>query len=203
MNYILEHEDLSNYLLASEYVDFDKKIIQDKIKELFCTSIDEVEKVRIAFEYVRDEISHSWDIQSERVTRTASEVLVYKEGICYAKSMLLAALLRCQGIPTGFCYQRVSLGDTPGTGYAIHALNAVFLSSINKWIRIDAHRNINGKKPQFSIDKEQLAFPIRAEYDEVDYPTIFANHIHIITQTLENNTNCIEMIKCKLPTSLY
>lgn len=34
MNYILEHEDLSNYLSASKYVDFDKKIIQDKIKEL-------------------------------------------------------------------------------------------------------------------------------------------------------------------------
>lgn len=203
MKYILEHEDLSNYLLASKYVDFDKKIIQDKIKELFCRSIDEVEKVRIAFEYVRDEIPHSWDIQSERVTRTASEVLVYKEGICYAKTMLLAALLRCQGIPTGFCYQRVSLGDTPGTRYAIHALNAVFLSSINKWIRIDAHRNINGKKPQFSIDKEQLAFPIRAEYDEIDYPIIFANHIKIITETLENNTNCIKMIECKLPTSLY
>ena len=203
MNYILEHEDLSNYLSASKYVDFDKKNIQDKSKELFYRSIDEVEKVRIAFEYVRDEISHNWDIQSERVTRTASEVLEYKEGICYAKSMLLAALLRCQGITTGFCYQRVSLGDTPGTRYAIHALNAVFLSSINKWIRIDPHRSINGKKPQFSIDEEQLAFPIRAEYDEIDYPTIFANHVNVITETLENNTNCIEMIECKLPTSLY
>lgn len=28
--------------------------------------------------------------------------------------MLLAAVLRCQGIPTGFCYQRVSLSETPG-----------------------------------------------------------------------------------------
>ena len=203
MDYILEHEDLSNYLLTSKYVDFDKKIIQDKIQELFYSSIDEIEAVRIAFEYVRDEIPHSWDIQSERVTRTASEVLMHKEGICYAKSMLLAALLRSQGIPTGFCYQRVSLGDAPGIRHAIHALNAVFLSSINKWIRIDAHRNINGKKPQFSIDKEQLAFPIRAEYDEIDYPTIYANHIKTITQTLECNTNCIEMVNCNLPTSLY
>ena len=160
-------------------------------------------KVKIMFEYVRDEISHSWDIQSERVTRSASEVLKYKEGICYAKAMLLAALLRYQGIPTGFCYQRVSLGDTPGTTYAIHALNAIFLSSINKWIRIDTQRNANNKRTQFSIDKEQLAFPIRVEYDEIDYLTIFANPVKIITQTLENNTNCIEMIKCKLPTSLY
>ena len=42
MNYILEHEDISNYLLASQYIDFDKKIIQDKVKELFNSSIDEV-----------------------------------------------------------------------------------------------------------------------------------------------------------------
>ncbi|WP_297423866.1 transglutaminase family protein [Clostridium sp.] len=104
MNLILEHEDLSNYLVASKYVDFDKKIIRDKIKELFHRNMDEIEKVRIAFEYLRDEISHFCDIKGERVTRTASEVLMYKEGICYAKSMLLASLLRFQGIPTGFCY---------------------------------------------------------------------------------------------------
>ena len=202
MGFILEYEDLSSYLLVDKYVDFDKKIIQDKAKKLFSGNFHEIQKVKIAFEYVRDEISHSWDIQSERVTRTASEVLKYKEGICYAKSMLLASLLRCQGIPTGFCYQRLTLGDTPETGYCIHALNAVFLSTINNWIRIDARGNTSGKNAQFIIDREQLAFPIRAEYDEVDYPTIFANPIKITTQTLESNTNCIQMIKSKLPTSL-
>lgn len=75
MDYILEHKDLSNYLLTSKYVDFDKKIIQDKIQELFYSSIDEIEAVRIAFEYVRDEIPHSWDIQSERVTKTITQTL--------------------------------------------------------------------------------------------------------------------------------
>lgn len=71
MDFILEFRDLSNYLLASKYIDFDKKIIQDKVKELFCDDLDEIQKVKIAFEYVRDEIPHSWDIQSNRVTRTA------------------------------------------------------------------------------------------------------------------------------------
>ncbi|AGY75312.1 transglutaminase-like domain-containing protein [Clostridium autoethanogenum] len=202
MNLILEYKNLSNYLLADKYVDFNKKIIQNKVSELFSDNFDEIQKIKVAFEYVRDEISHSWDIQSKRVTRTASEVLKYKEGICYAKSMLLAALLRCQGIPTGFCYQRLTLGDIPETGYCIHALNAVFLSNINKWIRIDTRGNTNGRNAQFLIDREQLAFPIRAEYDEVDYPTIFAKPIKITTQTLEDNTDCIEMIKSKLPTSL-
>ena len=202
MEFILEHEDVVNYLLSSRYVDFDKKIIQDKANELFYNDLDEIQKVKIAFEYVRDEISHSWDIQSKRVTRIASEVLRYKEGICYAKSMLLAALLRCQGIPTGFCYQRLTLGDTPETGYCIHALNAVFISAINNWIRIDARGNTNGKNAQFFIDKEQLAFPIREEYDEIDFPIIFSNPNIVTIQTLENNTNCIEMVQFNLPTTL-
>ncbi|WP_368489587.1 transglutaminase family protein [Clostridium sp. BJN0013] len=202
MNLVLENRNLLNYLLVSKYVDFDKEIIQDKAKELFHENLDEIKKIRIAFEYVRDKISHSWDIQSKKITRIASEVLKYKEGMCYAKSMLLAALLRYQGIPTGFCYQRLILGDTPQTGYCIHALNAVFISSTGRWIRIDARGNTNGKNAQFFIDKEQLAFPIRVEYDEIDYPTIFVNPIKVTTETLENNTNCIEMIKYNLPTVL-
>jgi len=30
MNYILKYEDVSSYLFASKYVDFDNSIIQDK-----------------------------------------------------------------------------------------------------------------------------------------------------------------------------
>lgn len=32
MNYILEHEDVSNYVLASKYVDFDKKIFRTRLR---------------------------------------------------------------------------------------------------------------------------------------------------------------------------
>ena len=65
-------------------------------------------------------------------------------GICWAKSNLFAALLRANNIPAGICYQRLTLGDTPDTGYCIHALNAVYIKSINKWIRLDARGNKNG-----------------------------------------------------------
>lgn len=75
MNFILEHKDLSNYLLADKYVDFNKKIVQNKVSELSSDNLDEIQKTKIAFEYVKDEISHSSDIKSKRVTRTASEVL--------------------------------------------------------------------------------------------------------------------------------
>lgn len=41
-------------------------------------------------------------------------------GICYAKSHLLAALLRANKIPAGFCYPRLSAYEN-GSPYFIHA----------------------------------------------------------------------------------
>jgi len=43
--------------------------------------------------------------QRDVVTCSASEVLREGTGICFAKSHLLAALLRAVGIPAGLCYQ--------------------------------------------------------------------------------------------------
>ena len=109
---ICESEKLDDYLLELNEVNYSNPIIGAKVDELFNPSQTEIEKAKVAFEFVRDEISHSWDIQGKRVTCNASDVLAYKEGICYAKSNLLASLLRSQGIPTGFCYQRLMLFDT-------------------------------------------------------------------------------------------
>jgi hypothetical protein len=48
------------------------------MNELFHEEQSEIEKAKIAFEFVRDEIYHSWDIQNTRVTCKASEVLNYQ-----------------------------------------------------------------------------------------------------------------------------
>ena len=205
MNYILESNHIEDYLTDSRYIDFNAENIQEEAGRLFSGCRAVCVKVKNAFEFVRDDIFHSWDIGSERITRTASEVLQYREGICYAKSMLLAALLRSAGIPAGFCYQRLTLGDTPDTGYCIHALNAVYVQSINGWIRIDARGNTYGKNAQFYPDepqKEQLAFPVRYKYNEVDYPTIYAEPLPVTIKALEGATNCLEMMKYSLPQSL-
>ena len=42
--------------------------------------------------FVRDEIPHSWDIGANIVSKTASETLINKTGICWVKSCLFAAL---------------------------------------------------------------------------------------------------------------
>lgn len=201
MKLICESHYLEDYLLELDVVDYNHPLIKEKVKELFSRSLNEIEIVKIAFDYVRDNIAHSNDIQSARVTCKASEVLYYKEGSCYAKSNLLAAILRSKGIPTGFCYQRLTKGDTPDTGYCIHALNAVYLKTLERWIRLDARGNKEGVNAQFSIEEEKLAFPIRKKYDEKEYPIIYTKPNANTITVLKQNSDC-KMLFHNLPTQL-
>jgi transglutaminase-like putative cysteine protease len=193
-----------HYLRRSTYIDFDHPLIQEALIELQLRERSEIEAVRAMFEYVRDVVAHSGDIKSPRVTRTASEALQYREGICYAKSHLLAALLRGIGIPAGICYQKLTRGATPDTGYCIHALNTVYLASQNRWIRVDARGNKPGIDAQFSLTEEKLAFPIREKYGEIDYRINHPEPHPRIIETLESYEDCQMMYGMgRLPTDLY
>lgn len=202
MKLVCESSVLDDYLAETEEIDYSHLSIREKASELRSASSGEIEFANKAYEFVRDEVSHSWDIQSRRITRKASEALYFKEGICYAKSNLLCALLRSEGIPAGFCYQRLTIGDTPDTGYAIHALNAVYFRTLGRWVRLDARGNKTGVDAQFSLDDERLAFPIREQYDEVDYTVIYTLPNLQTMETLKRHTDCIEMYLRGLPTSL-
>lgn len=202
MNFTCETDALGDYLEATAEVDYDQESIKEAANELYGRSKDELEYVKIAYEFVRDRIAHSWDIQSARITCRASDVLRHREGICYAKSNLLCALLRSRGIPAGFCYQRLTLGDAPDTGYVIHALNAVYIRSVNRWIRLDARGNKAGVDAQFSLEEEKLAFPIREEYDERDYPTIYKRPHAATIDVLLRHTDCRDMYLHGLPSSI-
>ncbi len=192
----------SAYLEASALIDWHHPAIEAWTTAREAGGRADADIAREAFEFVRDGIAHSWDIGSRRVTASASEVLEHKEGICYAKSHLLAALLRRQGIASGVCYQRLTLGDTPDTGYCIHALNTVYLPSLSRWIRLDARGNKPGVDAQFSRGEERLAFSVRPEFGEVDYGINYAEPPAIITQTLEAHTDCRVMYARRLPTEL-
>lgn len=186
------------YLEASELIDWEHPVIA----AWDAGNGSEEDTVRRAFHFVRDSIAHSWDIGSRRVTAKASEVLEYGEGICYAKSHLLAALLRRQNIASGICYQRLTLGDTPDTGFCIHALNTVYLSERQQWIRLDARGNKPGVDAQFSPDAEQLAFAVRPEIGECDYGVNYATPHPIIAATLAAHGDCRLMYAHCLPTEL-
>lgn len=159
-----------DYLLETECIDYNNSVIQEKVKELKLKSDSQLKYIENAYKFVRDEISHSWDIKSEVVSRKASEALINRAGICWTKSSLLAALLRANGIPSGFSYQFLTRADdNADEGYIIHALNTVFISELNKWIRLDARGNKESVHADFCLDEEKLAFSIRSELGEVDY----------------------------------
>lgn len=114
----------------------------------------------------------------------------------------MAAFLRSQGIPAGFCYQRLTLFDTPEQGYVIHALNAIYLKSLNKWIRLDARGNKPGVDAQFSVHEEKLAFPIREEFGEKDFPVIYTKPHPKTMNVLNKHLDALELYKYHLPSDL-
>ncbi len=202
MHLICESSFVEEYLCEQEVVDYSHPVVQQAIRHLSTPADPEMERIRRAFEFVRDTIHHSWDIESTQVTCTASEVLLSGEGLCYAKSHLLAALLRAQGIPTGFCYQRLAVGATPEMGYALHGLNAVYLPSEAKWVRLDARGNKPGVQAEFSMGEERLAYVVRPELDEIDYPTIHTQPHPKIVKALREHTNLATLVQYFLPDQL-
>ena len=194
--------DFNEYLRSDKYIDHMHPDVFKKASELKNTSGDSIDLIRRTYEFVRDGIKHSWDVQDKRVVAKASETLRVGVGICWAKSNLLAALLRANGIPAGICYQKLTLMDTPEDGYCIHALNAVYIVWLNQWIRLDARGNKVGINAQFSLDKEMLAFPVRQNFGERDYPGIYAEPAEITMQILEKSTDALDMYLHSLPEDL-
>ena len=186
-------DDISAYLKEDDVIDFNKSIITHLADKLYKISDSEISYIKYVYEFVRDNISHSADINEDVITCSASEVLTARHGICFAKSHLLAALLRCKAVPTGFCYQKLILDDDTAPYLIYHGLNGVYLNEYKKWIRLDARGNKEGVNAQFSINKEQLAFPVRAEKGEEDGFIIYPDPDVKIIEKLNNNKTRTEL----------
>jgi transglutaminase-like putative cysteine protease len=172
---------MKNYLESSEYIDWKTPTVLAKAKEL-SSGLSSSEDIAIrCFEFVRDEIKHSYDYKLNPVTCKASDVLLHGTGYCYAKSHLLAALLRANNIPAGLCYQRLTIDAAPP--FCLHGLNAVYLESYG-WYRIDARGNKTGVNAEFSPPIEKLAFPIITK-GEADFPEVWAEPLKLIVDTLQ------------------
>jgi transglutaminase-like putative cysteine protease len=161
--------DFRKYLKPSIIIDWDHPEVLKKAKELSSLSYDDVEIARQCYQFVRNEIYHSWDYKMNPVTLKASDVLKYQTGYCYAKSHLLAALLRANGIPAGLCYQRLILDDV-NNRFCLHGLNAVYLEKYG-WYRIDSRGNTESIHACFTPPFESLAFVPACE-GEIDLPEI-------------------------------
>jgi len=111
------------------------------------------------------------DAGDQRVTWRASDVLEHRTGMCYAKAHALTALLRAEasGRPL---LQRLTEDD--GSDPVLHGLIALWLPGRTRWSRVDPRGNKAGVDARFELDRERLAWPVRPELGERDYPTVYA-----------------------------
>ncbi len=186
-------EDLSDYLKESDCIDYTNPLVAETANQLKASSSDKLDYIEKAYKFVRDEIPHTWDAKLTVVSKNASDVLKNKTGICWTKSCLLAALLRANKIPAGISYQYLTRANDASDGYIIHALNTVYIDSLQKWIRLDARGNKAGVNAQFCLEKEILAFPARPEFGEKDYRD---NHCDLdlrLKEILKTSSNILEV----------
>jgi transglutaminase-like putative cysteine protease len=208
---------MEKYLQASKVINWQHPEILELAKKLSRQHNELEEIAKACFEWVRDEVHHSMDYKNidknNIVTCIASDVLKYKAGLCFAKSHLLAALLRANGIPTGFCYQRLDVNGK-GKRYFLHSYNAIYLEkyaeeirSHNRkndgWFRVDARGNRQGIvdargnnqdiNVQFTPPQEQLAYQANGVGEE-ELEGIFPEPLPIIIDTLQSYSNLDDLI---------
>ncbi|MBF0356738.1 MAG: transglutaminase family protein [Alphaproteobacteria bacterium] len=175
--------DLSPYLQPSPIIDFDHPDVATLARKLAAGKTSDNDITKACFEFVRDRIAHSVDAKMNPVTCRASDVLHEGHGYCYAKSHLLAALLRANQLPAALCYQRLSIDDK-GPPFCLHGLNAVFLKAFG-WYRLDARGNKPGIEAGFDPPQEVLAFTPKLE-GERDLPDLHAEPLPEVLAALSS-----------------
>lgn len=173
----------STYLRSSEVIDWEHPAVLERAHALAAGRKDLTAIAKACFEWVRDEVAHSSDFKRNPVTWRASDVLAHRTGYCYAKSHLLAALLRANQIPAGFCYQRLSVGDS-GPPYCLHGFNAIELPGIG-WYRVDPRGNRAGIDAQFTPPVERLAFALQSA-EELEFANVLTEPLACVIDALRS-----------------
>ena len=182
---------MNPYLQASEVIDWQHPMVWQLAQHLAAGCEDPTAIARACFQWVRDEIRHSSDYQLNPVTCAASDVLRHKTGFCYAKSHLLAALLRANGIPAGLCYQRLSL-DNRSAPYCLHGFNAIALPAFG-WYRVDPRGNRAGINAEFSPPQVQLAYQTTLP-GEAEFAAILPEPLPIVVQALQTHSTLATLL---------
>ena len=184
----LYSDNSKDYLKCDDIIDYDddavRKVADTLFNEAGATPENTTPFIKSAYEFVRDNIRHSADMNADNVTVSASEVLKARHGICFAKSHLLAAILRNKSVPAGFCYQKIVMDDDTAPVLIYHGLNAVYLREYDKWVRLDARGNKPGINAEFSVDGEKLAYPIRTDKGEKDGIIVYPNPDAFVVNTM-------------------
>lgn len=184
---------MNPHLAASEWIDHDHPEVRRQAGLLRGGTPDET--AARCFAFVRDEVRHAGDHRLSPTTCRASDVLAQRAGWCYAKSHLLVALLRANGIPAGLAYQRLSLeGDGPP--FTLHGLVAAQLPE-HGWYRMDARGNKPGVDARFAPPVERLAFSVTLP-GERDLPGVHAEPLTEVVECLTRHATW-DAVRAHLP----
>ncbi|WP_417595069.1 transglutaminase-like domain-containing protein [Oceanospirillum sp.] len=147
------------------------------------------------FDWVCDHIEDTEVCQKAADILRASDVLVQKRGCCFAKSHLLAALLRANGISAGFAYQAVE-NERGKPSYRLHGLNTVYLPR-SGWCDLDTMGHWQNIEKYSGPPDIRLSYPdamrikgvwpnplscvVSAFSDNLPIPTLYCNSPEINT----------------------
>lgn len=172
------------FLVGSEWIDHEHPEVAGLARRLAEPGGGDLAVARRCFEWVRDEVLHSSDHQTNPVTCRASDALRHRTGYCFAKSHLLAALLRANGIRAGLAYQRLAL-DEQGSAHTLHGLVAVWIPG-HGWHRVDARGDKPGVECRFDPPVERLPFRPQA-LGEADLPGVHTEPWPEVVASLTRN----------------
>ncbi len=181
---------MNEFLAATDVIDWRHPGIRQLARSLAEDSADVISTATRIFEWVRDEIEHTVDFGRQEVTCRASEVLSTGTGFCYAKSHLVAALMRSCRIPAGLCYQRLSI-DGNGPPYCLHGMNAVLLEG-HGWYRFDARGDTGSIRTGFTPPREQLAFE-PGNAGEATLPDVYPAPLECVVTALHQFESASEL----------
>ena len=99
---------MGKYLEPTAVIDCNNPSIQEKTKDLTKEQEDISEKAKSLFYFVRDGIKYNIYVSKSLPEHfRASNTLSKREGYCVQKAVLLVALARAAGIPTGLGFARL------------------------------------------------------------------------------------------------
>ena len=186
---------MDEFLRATDIIDSVHPTIIAAAAEIAGDATDDEEIARRCFIWVRDFVRHSSDHPNPVVTCAASDVLKHRAGFCYAKSHLLAALLRARGVPAALCYQRLAFDDT-ASSFFLHGLVAVHLKR-HGWYRVDPRGDKPGVSSAFTPPLECLPYAPKLP-GEMDVPGRFADAMACVVSTLRQWPTAAE-VRANLP----
>jgi len=173
---------MNEFLQPTAVIDSTAATIVAAAAEIVGDAVDDEQVAKRCFLWVRDSVRHSSDHRISVVTCTASDVLKHRAGFCYAKSHLLAALLRARGIPAALCYQRLS-ADNAGSAFFLHGLVAIHLQH-HGWYRVDPRGDKPGITTDFCPPVERLPYAPELP-GEMDVPGRFPDALSCVVSTLQ------------------